>query len=231
MEEAGFIASEFFAPFPDYKLPVSILTEKGINNQDFDAAALAWQSVRRDPQLPPYCSLSPELAWPEIFKNGMVLDVANSFLIIASQKNQQFPDSDADILAYHYSTDRAPQYCKETRFEVSTNNDIEVVYTRLGAAHPNRHVGEGQVIDFDCPISDRYSKGKPMSWEFIQIVTRDGWTIEEVGEFLKRYIAVIEHFLEHAGLSLSLSSSNVHLPGKYFDLVPQNIIILQTTRL
>ncbi len=226
IERSGFTSSEFLAPFPDYKLPVSILREKGIDNRNFDAAALAWQSVRRDPQLPAYCNFSPELAWPVIFKNGMGLIFANSFLIIASLKDQQFPFPDSEVLAYHYSTDRVPQYCKETKFKISANNNIEVVYKRLGTAHPNKHVGEDQVIDFDCPASDRYSKGKPMSWEFIQIVTRDGWTIEEVGEFLKRYIAVLEHILKHAGLSLSLSSANVHLPGKYSDLVPQNIIIL-----
>jgi hypothetical protein len=62
IKQAGFISSEFLAPFPDYKFPVSILTEKGINYPDFDASALAWQSAHSDAQLPPYCNFSLELA-------------------------------------------------------------------------------------------------------------------------------------------------------------------------
>ena len=225
LKQAGFVASEFLAPFPDYKLPASILTEKGINNSNFDAAAFAWQSVRRDPQLPPHCHFALELTWPEVFKNGIALDVANSFLIIASPTDQRLYGSDTDVLAYHFSTDRVPLYCKETRFEVTTDKTIEVVYKRVGATNQKGDVDEEQVIDFDCPPTASYTNGKTMSWYFVQIVTQDGWKIEEVGEFLRRYISVLEHFLDQTGLTLSLDSPKVRLPGKFFDLVPQNIII------
>jgi len=47
---AGFASSEFLAPFPDYKLPSSVLTEHGCAASDFDAAAFAWQSLKADPQ-------------------------------------------------------------------------------------------------------------------------------------------------------------------------------------
>ncbi len=90
LKEADFATAEFLAPFPDYKLPVSILTVEGLSNKRFDGAALAWQSVRRDPQLPPGTNFSLELAWPEIFKNGLALDMANSFLIVASPLQQQY---------------------------------------------------------------------------------------------------------------------------------------------
>ncbi|MBW6474700.1 MAG: class I SAM-dependent methyltransferase [Anaerolineaceae bacterium] len=227
LKQTGFAVAEFLAPFPDYKLPVSILTEKGIANQDFDAAALAWQSVRRDPQLPSYCNFSLELAWPDIFKNGLALDLANSFLVIATPKNQPFSDSHAesDVLAYHYSTERLLHYCKETRFELSADKNINVIYKRLGTDHQIGPIGDDPLIEFDCPEKDNYSNGKPMSWEFIQIVTRDGWTIEEVVEFIQRYISVLEQLLLKSGATLSLSSQKVPLPGKFFDLIPQNIII------
>jgi hypothetical protein len=206
-------------------MPVSILTEKGIASQYFDATALVWQSVRRDPQLPTYCNFSLELAWPEIFKNGLALEFTNSYLIVASPKDHRVTDSDPEILAYHYSTDRLPQYCKETRFELTTNKDVEVVCQQLWADHTNMHDSQNQVIDFVCSASDRYSNGKALSWEFIQIVTKEGWTIEEVGEFLQRYISVLEHLLGKEGVIVPLFSSEVRLPGKFFDVTPQNIII------
>jgi len=220
LKQAGFISSEFLAPFPDYKFPVSILTEKGINHPDFDASALAWQSVHSDAQLPRYCNFSLELAWPEIFKNEIVMDVTNSFLIISSPVKQSFFTS--EVLAYHYSTERKLQYCKETRFEY-VQNKIQVVYTRLGMESAD----DNNIVTFDCPSLDRYRNGKPMSWEFTQIVTRDGWSMEQVGEFLRHYISSLEFLFAQEGLVLSLTSLETRIPGKFLDCIPQNIIIMQ----
>lgn len=68
---------------PDYKLPISIVTSSGFESDDFDAAALASQSVRRDPQLPQQLSCA-RARWPAVVENGIGMDLANSFLIAAS---------------------------------------------------------------------------------------------------------------------------------------------------
>ncbi len=222
LEQAGFSRNEFLAPFPDYKLPVSILTENGINFVGFNPAAFAWQSARRDPQLPVHCNFSLELTWPEIFNNGMSLDVTNSFLIISSPTEKKHIDT--DILAYHYSTDRVSKYCKETRFERSERNVVEVVYERLGVSYQNSQIDDGEVIDFRCPTTAMYVNANTMSWEFIEIVTRDAWTIEEVGHFFRRYISILQNMLAEDGFILSLGSPEVRLPGNCFDLGPQNIV-------
>lgn len=222
LDQAGFTAAEFLAPFPDYKLPVSIVTEEGFTAKDFDAAAFAWQSARRDWQLPEYCNFSLELAWPELFKNGLALDLANSFLVVASSGNCQ---TDKDVLAYHYSTERVPRYCKETRFVKRGSGDIQVVYQRLTPAGANGRFDEVGVIDFRCPSSVHYSRGRILAWEFIQIVTKDGWVIDEVGCFVRRYVAVLEMLAVQTGQPLSLACSSARLPGRFFDCVPHNIVI------
>jgi len=112
------------APFPDYKLPSSIITESGFLDEKFDASALAWQSVRRDPQLPPILAFSPELVWPALVRNGVALDLANSFLIVAGNFIVQRLDS--SILAWHLTTERFKEFCKETRFLRTDNDSIEV---------------------------------------------------------------------------------------------------------
>ena len=91
LQQAGFQASNFLAPFPDYKLPSSIVTEAGFAHQHFDASAFASQSVRRDPQLPEVCNFSLELAWPVVFANDLGLETSNSFLIIASPSKPWCP--------------------------------------------------------------------------------------------------------------------------------------------
>ena len=218
LEQAGFFTTEFLAPFPDYKLPVSIITEEGFANENFDAAAFAWQSARRDPQLPTYCNFSIELVWPEVFKNELGLDVANSFLVVASP---QLKTHDNGILAYHYSTERRAEYCKETLFLCNARKDICVKTRRLNVSLPL----ENSEIQFHPSLESAYVHGKALSWEFIQIVTRDNWMLEEVAIFFRYYISVVLQYCANRGEELAVSENlDVTLPGFCFDLVPHNII-------
>lgn len=202
--------------------PISIVTEAGFANKNFDAAAFAWQSARRDPQLPVHCNFSLELAWPEVFANELGLDVSNSFLVIASPTDQ--PLVQAGILAYHYSTDRVAEYCKEAVFSGVGANDVVVHYRRMSKANvtcsPNN-----QFIKFACPDTDKYILGKPLSLELIRIVTADGWTFDQIAKFVWRYLAIVEAEAKSAGMQINLESFTAVLPGNFFDIVPQNIII------
>ncbi len=224
LEQAGFAAPEFLAPFPDYKLPVSIITEEGFSNKNFDAAAFAWQSVRRDPQLPAYCNFSLELAWPEVFQNELGLDVANSFLIIASPNAKQLIATGA--LAYHYSVDRIPEYCKETVFTHGDGVDIRVGYRRLGTRNENADKAN-DLIRFSFPNSDKYVFGRPLSLELVGIVTKDDWSFNHVARFVWRYLTIAKTFSGSENVQVSMALPYVELPGEYFDVVPQNIIICE----
>lgn len=224
LKNTGFHTAEFLAPFPDYKLPVSILTEEAAANEHFDAAAFAWQSVHRDPQLPPHSTFSQELAWPGVFRNGLGMEVANSFLVIASPGIGRLVKQ--GVLAYHYSSDRMARYWKETRFEEAKYDDINVLYRRPYASEFNDHDADDPVIRFDCPDRAIYVYGVPLLWEFIQIVTRDGWGFDEVGRFLTRYILILEELAGKQGtFSISQNLFAATLPGEFFDVVPHNIII------
>jgi 2-polyprenyl-3-methyl-5-hydroxy-6-metoxy-1,4-benzoquinol methylase len=225
LKQAGFETSSFLAPFPDYKLPSSIVTEAGFAHDEFDASAFAWQSVKRDPQLPEVCSLSLELAWPVIFANDLGLETANSFLIIASPTQQVLvPEGE---LAYHYSTTRLAEFCKETIFS-SKNREVSVSYRRLvkvAAISVDSHTSSNSVLKFVCPSADKYVLGKPLSQEFIKIVTKDGWTFEQVGQFVGQYLSILNVLAKDDGFISDSSSTGALLPGQYIDCVPQNIMV------
>jgi 2-polyprenyl-3-methyl-5-hydroxy-6-metoxy-1,4-benzoquinol methylase len=216
LQQAGFETSNFLAPFPDYKLPSSIVTEAGFAHQHFDASAFAAQSVRRDPQLPEVCNFSLELAWPVVFANHLGLETSNSFLVIASPDQQTLVT--AGDLAYHYSTTRYAEYCKETIFSSQDAKSVSVNYRKLGKANaiaqhqPSSHAS----IQFVCPETDKYIVGKPLSQEFIQIVTKDGWTFEQVGQFVTKYLAILATIAKDDGHTI---------PGQFIDCMPQNIIV------
>ncbi|SAL59052.1 rhamnan synthesis F family protein [Caballeronia humi] len=221
LRESGYPQSQFLAPFPDYKLPTAVISEAGMKHRAFDAAALAAQTVRRDPQLPPFCNFALELAWPQIFDNGIGLDLANSFLIVASPKDA--PLGGPDALAYYYSTDRQATYCKETAFR-AVGAGVEVDYTLLARADQRELAVEAKVLQFRCPATAVYSKGKALSLGFVRIVSRDAWSIDEVGAFLIDYVRRLAQLAGRAEGELR-SDAEAVLPGRFFDILPQNIII------
>lgn len=221
LSQAGFAYSSFMAPFPDYKSPISIVTERGFSDEGFDAAALAWQSVRRDPQLPPMLAFSPELVWPALAQNGIALDLANSFLVVAGGDTAQ--QLDLQILAWHFSTERSKEFCKETLFVRADGGPIEVQYYLLA---PNlTKCSEGRVLAFLVPERAEYTHGRPLSQELVGIVTRDGWRIEQVGAFLRRYLHILGSVLPFRDTVREINSAHTALPGEFFDCLPQNILI------
>lgn len=220
---AGFAASEFMAPSPDYKLPNSIITEAGFECAEFDAAALAWQNVKKDPQLPEATTFNLEKAWPVVVNNRLGMDLANSFLIVAACSETE--PSARDILAYHYSTGRKTRYCKESLF-VKTQEGIRVEYRKLGTATEELTDAVGaDSFKYVLPRIDTYVTGKVLSLEFLDIAAQRNWSIESFTPFVTKYLAHLKTLLVNEGVEQELDSVKTLLPGKYIDAVPQNIVL------
>jgi len=222
LSTAGLNATSFMAPFPDYKLPVSIVTEAGFCNDGFDAGAFAWQSVRRDPQLPTLLGFAPERVWPEIVRNKLGLDLANSFLIVGAYMPSALPKP--QVLAWHYSADRAPQYCREAWFSSEAVKDVRVSYRQLCPVSMSDY-SDSALVRFGCPQNVRYTPGRLLSQEFIGLMGCDGWSTESAGGFVRHYAAVLETLCHGEGDTRVITSITDRLPGKYLDVIPQNIIL------
>jgi len=219
IERAGFKSSTFLSPSPDYKLPNSIITEAGFTSDDFDAAALAWQNVKKDPQLPELTHFNLEKAWPVVIDNDLGMELANSFLVAAScAGTAAVPET---TLAYHYSTGRKAAYCKESLF-VQSDQGIEVQYRRLGNETPAEQNGTFKYI---LPATDAYAKGKVLSLDFLEIATTVDWTVNSFSPFIASYLKQLKILLAKEGLDRSLEKVTDLLPGRYIDAVPQNIVI------
>lgn len=223
ISRAGFASSSFLAPSPDYKLPNSIITESGFECDEFDAAALAWQNVKKDPQLPELTTFNLEKAWSVVIDNRLGMDLANSFLIVASsEKNEPL---DTEVLAYHYSTGRKTRYCKESLF-VNTPQGIQVRYRKLGnLAGDESEATHDDGFKYVLPRVDAYAKGSVLSLEFLSVAARRDWSVQGFTPFLQKYLACLQMLLEEEGSDVKLSSAKSLLPGRYIDAVPQNIVI------
>jgi 2-polyprenyl-3-methyl-5-hydroxy-6-metoxy-1,4-benzoquinol methylase len=228
LAQAGFPVSDFLACFPDYKLPASIVTSLGASTKSFDASALASQSVAKDPLKPEYLCFSPELAWPAIMRNGLGLDLANSFLVAAG--TGEYIKAPKDILAYHYSSERRPEFSKETTFNLIPSGDVVVSYKSLSndtaKLLATNELGKTK-LTFQVPEKASYSKGKSLAEDFLKIVTESGWKHQSLTSFLKTYMSALGKF---SGAETAITIDG-RISGRYVDCIPTNIIKKQDSSL
>ena len=226
LQAAGLSAVRSYAPFPDYKLPVSVVTPAGWQHPTFDAAALAAQSTRKDPQLPQALGFALERTWPLLEANGIAGDLSNSLLIVASNDSAGLPEGDT-ALAYHYSTSRKPAFCKETVFRGATDHAVEVFYRRLTAQADGACSDTGTALmRFYAPASAPYLQGHLLSDDFASLVARDGWHIDALGALIVRYLRAVGEVSGQWVDGPSPEQQRDGIDGACIDLLPQNIMIL-----
>ena len=122
-----FERADFLYPFPDYKIPSSVLTEDMVARVDVSELIGSFTSVdygnrRRRPLF------DEALAWKELAANRMVPELAHSFLVIASTSADgglRF-----DSLGRLYSDRRRPEFSTLTRFVDGDDGTVQVTKSR-----------------------------------------------------------------------------------------------------
>ena len=222
--EAGFADTAFALPFPDYKLPTSVLLARGHDAMPgFDGgAALAAASVTKDPQIgrPPLFAL--DRAWRVVAENGLLVDLSNSFLVVAhtAPSGAPFGAANANVSGYHFSTERSPEFVKQAVFE--QGHGAARVRRRFLAKSSSRS-RDG----FECrPDDEAYVHGKAISEGLYQLLLQDGWRIEDVGAWTQRWLDAVAMQVGISVEALRSSSYNAELmlPGDAIDLVPHNLV-------
>jgi 2-polyprenyl-3-methyl-5-hydroxy-6-metoxy-1,4-benzoquinol methylase len=222
LNKAGFSTTNFMACFPDYKLPSSIITVEGMEHLKFDASALASQSVGKDPLKPNYICFSSELVWSPVIRNGLGMELANSFLVCAG--NLPTSPKTTGVLAYHYSSERLPEFTKETIFSSNQTGDIEVSHKSLISGRDQlswtAELG-GETLKFHVQAREAYVHGKTLSKDFVAFVTEPGWTHESLKEFLKLYLKSLVTVGALAKADVPLETK---ISGRFVDCIPGNLI-------
>lgn len=219
LKDVGMRKIQFFSPLPDYKLPCSIVSEEGFKNDDFDSAALAWQSVHKDPQLPEKATFCLEFAWPTVVNNKLGLELANSFLILASDDNIN-TDPNNTTLAWHYSTSRRSEYCKETRFYTDASG-IQVGSRLL---KPGSKPHKESYLVHSLVEKTEYVQGQVLHFKFLEVIAKEGLNIPSMVCFFAKYLSVLQAIFKRDGLDFQSLAPEVIIPGRYFDCLPHNII-------
>lgn len=85
LRQVGFESQNWLFPFPDYKFPTCILAEQAVSpDSPFDPRAVLRRSERLNPSAVGERTFEIGRAWAPIWRNGLLGDMANSFLVSAA---------------------------------------------------------------------------------------------------------------------------------------------------
>src|SRR5690606_27860455 len=87
---------------------------------------------------------------------------------------------------------------------------------------------QGDLMRMYVPRSANYVRGRLLSQDVLKVVTATGWRLEQLREILIRYVDFV---LDKARVGKDYSLClNVLISGKFYDLLPQNIIVDELER-
>lgn len=132
LNAAGLERQEFFYPFPDYKLPQIVVSEGALRQPEFKVSDLLCRTAATNPEGDFLPVFHENMAWRTIEKNGLMGDLANSFLVLAGN---DIHGKLNDWLACSYTTERLPEFSTETRFQTEEDG-LQVTKRHLFASTP-----------------------------------------------------------------------------------------------
>ncbi len=161
---AGFNAQRFLMPFPDYKLPTTVVNEVAAKEPEFDVAAVVAATFVRDYEGALVPTFREALVWNGLRRNGLIADLANSFLVIACELENSLVDRtpDPSTLAWAYSLRPTP-YSVLTRF-VREPDALRVRKESLEARNATRAQRWRHHIE---PVTD-YFAGELLSFRMLR---------------------------------------------------------------
>lgn len=218
LHDAGFPELQWLFPFPDYKLPITVLTEDAIKGElGVNLTGMFRNSNAADPQGAKPGGFSLDCAWPVIARNGLAADLANSFLVICSVSPPAKPDAgEPEIFAWHYATDRHVSFAKE----LVVMGDADTGFFFKGAL-----IGDTAQPDLSFTIDlkdELLVKGASWLDELSRILNEPGWSAEQVADWLKVWVQAV---LRRDGQSDDLPIASTSVSGRMLDALPFNMMV------
>ncbi len=214
LEAAGFEAIQFYYPFPDYKLPNSILSESFLNDYPKISANLA-TNVGFVNYGTERLRFFPDLLSCRSFADARLLgEHSNSFLVFASPKressvlNSMTKNFSRTTLAYRFDSFRS--FTKETRFSLDKGTLIsksEILRAPGGADALGSLERPKLSVTFLATTDYCDETGENLSYLLASHSFFSGWSV---------FITELESFLKW---TISNFSNEMRLPGSALEAV------------
>jgi len=210
---AGLAEQDWYYPFPDYKLPVSIFPERALQSESyFDISPLLVTSTY-DLQQSKRTSFDVDRVLSVVARNNVISDLANSFLVRVS--SSEIPKEDTVLAWYFGAGNRRPEFLKITTFE---NTEQGVFVRRRPATVSSGTLIKGiEIVHKD----EQYYLGRPWIDQLKEFVAYEGWTHAEIVKWFSRWL---RHFFEIIPEDV-MKVDNPLIPGDYLDAIPRNLVV------
>ncbi len=201
---------DFFFPYPDYKLPSCIVSER--MHDLVDAGELVSAFLRR-PRDQTVVTFSERRVSLDLARNKQLPDFANSFVVVASSSLEapvKFPH-----LGVAYSQGRRHSLQTVTEFHESGSGEVRV-RKRLASGAKEVEAGKLRLRSTD----DNWING----WSIhTQLIWRAGREAISLDEFLEPIRPWLEELRRRASVDTTIG--RVQLPGEFIDAVWRNAFV------
>lgn len=215
--QAGLAVQQWWYPFPDYKLPSLMVSEAGaLPQDDADLTSVVRSACIADSQFPPSISFNQGRAWSPVIHNALLSEMANSFLLLASDIN--FSQRQDLPLAVHYATDRRPEFAKKVVFKRTPHGTVTAHQIAL---YPDAKPSTDSLLKQQL-VDQPFIKGELWQDRLLQIMTSPDWTVEQLQEWMKAWF---EPFCALAGITDRENIDDRKISGRYCDAIPRNMFI------
>ena len=212
LAQNGFVNINFAYPFPDYKLPITVIFESAFISNGFSPSNLISATNSRDYSRP-YKHLPLEyFFWKQLEKNNLISDLSNSFLIETSLSSISI---DQNLIAKYYTVDRKRQYNVATSF-IKDGDQIKVVKENIEKISDNYNYKLIQILK-----EEKYSEGENLDYFIHKAIA-----INELLEFIELLKLWIDFLVTNS--ILKKNESNIFLSitkHNFIDYLPNNIIV------
>ncbi len=217
VREAGLTESQWWYPFPDYKLPSLMVSEQGaVPTDDMDLFSLVRHACSEDRQYPSSVSFNQGRAWRPIMRNGLLREMSNSFVFVAS--DTEIPVLPDKPLALHYATNRRSEFAKKVLF--SRTQDGEAMTHQI-ALYPQAVPDKNSMVKLRLEQA-AFIQGQLWQDRLVDIMTTPGWTVDHIQQWFQVWLKA---FYSAAGLQSHTHVMYEKIPGTYVDMTPRNLII------
>jgi len=206
LSAAGLPSQQWYYPFPDYKIPNVVVAERALRMQEFDVPALLFRARSRDYGGRRLRAFDEALARREVWKNGLLGDVANSFLVLASVDGRR--SRGPGELASAFNVSRYPKYWTAARFHAAGHSiSVQRSYLLPAKREPGRFAHR--------LVEESYITG-PLLAEALHRLARRGWPVEELAKWALPWVTLLK---DHA-----LPGALRDLPPHFIDCTPFNCV-------
>jgi SAM-dependent methyltransferase len=218
LSAVGLDQQEWFFPFPDYKLPTTVLSERAFaDGSPFDSSPLVAPSSRNDHQHPGTIAFDIERAWHVVERNGLVPDLANSFLVRGSAT--PLPAASSATVAWYFGSGaRRPEFSKTTTFELA--DGAMWVRRRPVLDGLPASIGSTRLALEDEP----YHSGRPWTDALAEIVGHAGWDIDALAAWFGTWLVAFRSFASDSADDATTASADL-VPGRLLDALPRNLVV------